>query len=312
MEVIKGYEAIPPQLQGAFVTIGNFDGVHRGHQYIFSKLSGEAHAAGSPAVAISFEPHPKMIIHPDRKPFYLITTLEEKIDLIGQQGIDALILIPFSLEFAKTTAKEFVCRILWEKLRAGKILIGHDYTFGYGKEGNEAFLKAYGDKLGFTVEVMNAFTMGDVIISSTTVRKTILEGDVKTAALYLGRPYNLVGKVVEGHHRGAGLGFPTANIEPEKVLIPAGGIYAAHIKLEGKQYQAVLNIGWNPTFGDNRQTIEVFLLDFRENIYGKNLEVLFIEKLRDEKKFSGPEELVAQIERDVSQARGILETWESQ
>lgn len=306
MEVIRDHEAIPPKLQGAYVTIGNFDGVHLGHQYIFRKLAGEAHAAGRHAVVITFEPHPKMIIHPDRKPFYLITTLEEKIALIGRQNMDALILIPFSLEFAKTTAEEFVCRILWEKLHLRKVVIGHDYTFGRGKEGNEAFLKAFGEKLGFVVEVMNAFTIGDVIVSSTRVRNAILAGDVKTAAAFLGRPYNLTGVVVEGHHRGGGLGFPTANIESEKVLIPAGGVYAALVNLEGHRHRAVLNIGINPTFGDNQQTIEVFLLDFQERIYGKTLEVLFIEKLRDEKKFADPEELIHQIKDDVSKAKEIL------
>jgi riboflavin kinase / FMN adenylyltransferase len=307
MDVIKGYESIPQKLQGAYVTIGNFDGVHLGHQYVFRKLVSEAHATAHPAVVITFEPHPKMIIHPDRKPFYLIATLEEKITLIGQQGMDALVIIPFSLEFAGTTAEEFVRRILWEKLRIGKIVIGHDYTFGRGKQGNEAFLKTFGEKLGFDVEVMNAFTVGDVIISSTRVRNAILSGDVKTAATFLGRPYNLAGIVVEGHHRGAGLGFPTANIEPDKVLVPAGGVYAAMVHLEGQQHRAVLNIGRNPTFGDNKQTIEVFLLDFQERIYGKRLDVLFIEKLRDEKKFAGPEELVAQIKDDVAKAKEILQ-----
>ena len=306
MEIIRNYGDIPPKLQGAHVTIGNFDGVHLGHQYIFKKLAAEAHAAGRHAVVITFDPHPKMIIHPDRKPFYLITTLEEKIALIRQQGIDALILIPFSLEFARTTAEEFVCRILWEQLRISKVVIGHDYTFGRGKEGNEAFLKAFGDKLGFIVEVMNAFTIGDVIVSSTRVRHAILSGDVRTAATFLGRPYNLTGPVVQGYHRGTGLGFPTANIEPEKVLVPAGGVYAAMINLAGNRYRAVLNIGRNPTFGNNQQTIEVFLLDFQEQIYGKTLEILFVEKLRDEKKFSGPEELVSQIKADVAKAEEIL------
>lgn len=306
MEVIKGYEVIPPRLNGAYVTIGNFDGVHLGHRYIFEKLTREAHADGHPAVVITFEPHPKMIIHPERKPFYLITSLTEKIDLLGQQGLDALVLIPFSMDFAKMTAENFIRRILWDKLRLTKILIGHDYTFGQGKEGNEAFLKVYGEKLGFDVEVMDAFMMGDVIISSTRVRNAILAGDVKSAARYLGRPYNLKGIVVEGHHRGEGLGFPTANIEPEKVLLPSAGVYVARVCLEGHTYDAVLNIGSNPTFGDNQQTLEVFVLDFRERIYGKQMEVFFIEKLRDEKKFSGPDELVGQIKLDVDRARAIL------
>ena len=306
MEVIKDHEAIPAGLQGAYITIGNFDGVHLGHRYIFRKLTDEARGAGRKSVVLTFDPHPKMIIHPDRKPFYLITTLEEKIDLLREQGLDALVLIPFTLEFAATSAEEFVRRILWDKLRIGKILIGHDYTFGRGKEGNEAFLAAMGEELGFVVEVMNAFTRGDVIISSTRVRNAILSGDVKSAAAFLGRPYNLAGVVVEGLRRGTGLGFPTANVEPEKVLVPPDGVYAALVNLEGKRHHAVLNIGRNPTFGNSERTVEVFLLDFQERIYGKGVEILFIEKLRDEVKFAGPEELVAQIKRDVAVARQIL------
>lgn len=306
MEVIHGYEAIPSGLQGAYVTIGNFDGVHMGHQYIFKKLRSEARAAGAPSVVITFDPHPKMIIHPERTPFYLITTPEEKIDLVRKLGLTALIIIPFSLEFAQTTATDFVCGILWDRLRIQKIFIGHDYSFGRGKEGNETFLKDFGNRLGFSVEVINAYNIGNIIISSTKVRNTILAGDVTTAAALLGRPYNLGGTVVAGHHRGEGLGFPTANIEPEKVLIPAGGVYAAYVNLEGKSYRAVLNIGRNPTFGDDQQTIEVFLLDFHERIYGKFLEVLFIEKLRDEIKFSGPEALIEQIKRDVARAEEIM------
>lgn len=306
MEVIRGHEAIPSRLQGACITIGNFDGVHLGHQYIFKKLRSEARSAGAPSVVITFDPHPKMIIHPDRTPFYLITTLEEKIELIGKQGLDALVLIPFSLEFAKTSAADFICGILWEKLQSKKIFIGHDYSFGRGKEGNESLLKDFGTRLGFSVEVINAYNIGDIIISSTRVRNAILDGDVKTAAALLGRPYNLGGIVVEGHHRGEGLGYPTANIEPEKVLVPSDGVYAVVANLEGNQHHAVLNIGTNPTFGDNKRTIEVFLLDFKERIYGKFLDILFIEKLRGEVTFTGPEALVAQIRRDVSRAKEIL------
>jgi riboflavin kinase/FMN adenylyltransferase len=308
MEVIRGYEAIPEVLQGAYVTIGNFDGVHVGHQYIFKKLRSESHGAASPAVVITFDPHPKTVIHPDRQPFYLITTLDEKIDLIRRQGADALVLIPFSLEFARTTAEAFVCDILWGRLRSRKVFIGHDYTFGQGKQGNEAFLKAFGDRLGFAVEVINAYNIGNEVVSSTRTRNTILSGDVKTAAVFLGRPYNLGGRVVEGHHRGTGMGFPTANIEPDKVLVPAGGVYAAWAKLDGAFHKAVLNIGTNPTFGDNRRTIEVFLLEFQADLYGRHMEVLFVERLRDEKKFSGPQELVAQIGQDVERAKTILES----
>ena len=306
MITIRRLEDISAELKGSFVTIGNFDGVHRGHQYLFQNLVRQARNAGAGAVVITFDPHPKMVLHPERRPFYLITTLEEKIKLIATQEVDGLLVIPFSQEFSRTTAQEFVCDLLWDKLRIRKILIGHDYTFGRGKEGNEAFLVARGEHLGFAVEVMNAFTSNGDIISSTLVRNAILAGDVKKAAACLGRPYNLVGVVVAGHRRGAGLGFPTANIQPEKVLLPARGVYAALTKLAGRTYRSVLNIGLNPTFADEQLSIEVHLLDFNEDIYGRTLEVLFWEQLREEVKFNGPAALIAQIERDVARARELL------
>jgi len=306
MITIRQLEDIPAELKGSFVTIGNFDGVHRGHQYLFKNLVRQARSAGAGAAVITFDPHPKMILHPDRRPFYLITTIEEKIELIAAQGVDGMLIIPFSLEFSRTTAQEFVCGLLWDKLRIRKILIGHDYTFGRGKEGNEAFLVARGEQLGFAVEVMNAFTSNGDIISSTLVRNAILAGDVKKAAACLGRPYNLVGTVVAGHRRGASLGFPTANIDPEKVLLPARGVYAAQARLVGKIYRSVLNIGWNPTFADERLSVEAHLLDFQGDIYGRTLEVLFYERLRAEQKFASPAELIDQIGRDVARAREIL------
>ncbi|MCK9195381.1 MAG: bifunctional riboflavin kinase/FAD synthetase [Syntrophales bacterium] len=306
MKTIHQIDNIPDELTGSYLTIGNFDGVHKGHQFLFRHLVDQARNAQRQAVVLTFDPHPKMVLHPDRRPFYLITSIEEKIRLIEAQGVDGLIIIPFNLDFSKTTAREFVCDLLWGKLRIKKILIGHDYTFGKGKEGNETFLIAQGQKLGFEVEVMRAFQVDETIISSTLVRNAILAGDVKAAAAWLGRPYNLVGRVVPGHNRGAGLGFPTANIEPEKALVPAPGVYAALARIDDQTYGSVLNIGMNPTFDDNQMSIEVHILDFKGDIYGKTLEILFIEKLREEKKFNGPAELIVQIRKDIEQARKII------
>lgn len=306
MEVIKGSEQIPVGLRGAVVTIGNFDGVHLGHRYIFRRLIAEAHQERRSAVVISFDPHPKMVLHPERRPFFLITSLEEKIRHLANLGIDALILIPFSLDYARTTAEEFVFGFLWEKLQIRKIFIGHDYTFGWGKEGNEAFLTAAGSRLGFEVEVLSAFRVGETIISSTRIRNALLAGEVRFAASLLGRPYNLSGLVIPGSHRGAGLGFPTANIQPDKELIPPRGVYAVRVLLEGRGHQGVLNIGFNPTFSGLKLSIEVHILDFDENIYGKQLDLLFVERLRDEVRFAGPGELIAQIQRDIVTAREIL------
>ena len=310
MDVIRGSENIPAGLQGAVVTIGNFDGVHLGHQYIFRHLIAEAHRERRPAVVISFDPHPKMVLHPERRPFYLITSPEEKIRHLSNLGIDALILIPFSLDYARTTAEEFILGFLWERLRIRKILIGQDYTFGRGKEGNKAFLTASGDRLGFEVKVLSAFKVGETAISSTRIRNALLAGEVRYAASLLGRPYNLAGEVVSGSHRGVSLGFPTANIRPDKELVPPNGVYAVQVILEGNRHRGALNIGFNPTFADQKLSIEVHIFDFNENIYGKHLDVLFIERLREEIRFASPGELIAQIDRDIARVREILRTEE--
>lgn len=306
MKVFKELADITRGFMGAYVTIGNFDGVHRGHAPILEKLTQEASSENRKSVVITFDPHPKKILNPEIKPFYLITTIEEKISLMERQGIDAMLIIPFSLEFSRITSEEFIRQILWDKLRIRKIFIGHDYTFGKNKEGNETFLKTFGKKLGFEVAVINAVTLGVEVVSSTRLRFAILDGDVRTAAALLGRPYNISGIVVEGEKRGRLLGFPTANINSDKLLIPARGVYAVTVGLEERQYSGVLNIGVNPTFANGELSIEIYLIDFNENIYGKSLNICFIERIRDEIKFDAPEKLIGQIKRDVDQAKAIL------
>jgi len=306
MDIIRGSENIPATLKGVFATIGNFDGVHLGHRHIFQKLREEAHREGCKTVVISFDPHPKMVLHPDRRPFYLISSAAEKINLLREIDMGAFLIIPFSLEYSKTTAREFVRDILWEKLRIRKIIIGHDYTFGRGKEGNEAFMAEEGRRLGFEVEAMNAFCVGDELVSSTKIREALLRGDVRFAAALLGRPYNLSGRVVRGDQRGVELGFPTANVEANKELLPPHGVYAVRCLLKGKSHDGVVNIGFNPTFAGGKLSIEVHIFDFHQDIYGEILDVLFIEKLRDEIRFESPEKLIEQIKLDTARARVLL------
>jgi len=306
MDVIRGIENIPARLRCAVVTIGNFDGIHLGHQLIIRRLVEEARRENCPAIVISFDPHPKMVLHPERRPFYLITSLEEKTRLLSALDVNTFILIPFSLEYARTTAEEFVRGVLEERLHIRKIIIGHDYTFGRGKEGNEAFLSTFGKQLGFEVEVMNAVRVGETTVSSTRIREALLAGEVRLAASLLGRPYKLGGRVISGNRRGVLLGFPTANISPDKELIPARGVYAVDVLLEGIHRQGALSIGINPTFTDGKHSIEVHIIDFHEDIYGKTLDMLFIERLRDEIRFDSPEALIAQIEQDIAQVREIL------
>jgi len=306
MIIFKGTENITEDFRGSFVTIGNFDGVHRSHQFICRKLSSEAKKAQAKSLVITFDPHPKMILHPDIRPFYLITTLEEKLERLEACGIDGALIIPFSLDYSRTTAEEFVRVFLGQKLAIRKIIIGHDYTFGRGKQGNSDYLMATGREMGFAVEVVDAVKSGEDIISSTLIRKTIIKGDLQRAAALLGRFYNIAGVVVSGKGRGTGLGFPTANIEPEKELLPPAGIYAVFVNVAGRRYQAALNIGEKPTFDDYTFTIEVYLLDFSGDLRGKRINTEFVEKLRDIVKFDSPEKLKEQIAADVEKTRSIL------
>ncbi|HOG10325.1 MAG TPA: bifunctional riboflavin kinase/FAD synthetase [Smithella sp.] len=306
MIIFRSTENITGDFRGSFVSIGNFDGVHLSHQFICRKLASEAKQAGTKSLVITFDPHPKMILHPNIRPFFLITTLDEKLERLAACGIDGVLVIPFTMEYSKTTAEEFVHNFLGRKLAIGKIIIGHDYTFGQGKKGNSDYLIAAGRDMGFAVEVVDAVKSGNDIISSTLIRKSIIEGNLKKAAVLLGRYYNVAGKVVTGFGRGVTLGFPTANIEPEKELLPPPGIYAAFVDAEEKRYQAVLNIGAKPTFEDYTFSFEVHLLDFSGDLREKRINTDFVEKLRDIVKFDSPETLKKQIAADVEKAKTIL------
>ena len=309
MRVVRSLEKIPGEFRNAFVTIGNFDGVHLGHVPILKKLIEEAHRENTKALVITFDPHPQKVLRPNIRPFYLLTSVEEKIKLLEDIGVDGLILIPFDLKFSKMTAESFVCDILWDKLHIRKIFVGHDYSFGKSKTGNKIFLAEFGKKLGFEVDIIDAVKLNEETISSTRLRQLILEGDVRTAAKLLGRPYNISGIVVPGKRRGSILGIPTANIKPDKELIPAQGVYAVISHIEKDRYKGVLNIGFNPTFSDTDLSVEVYLLDFSGDIYGKKVDVLFIGRIRNEVKFDNPEQLVKQIKRDIDEARTILEPY---
>jgi riboflavin kinase/FMN adenylyltransferase len=309
MQVLKGTENVAPKYKGAFITIGNFDGVHLGHRQVFQRLIHEAHKENRQALLITFVPHPKMVMHPERKPFYLLTTIEEKINLLDDAGLDAVILIPFTLEYAEITAESFIMDLLWGNLQVRKIFIGHDYRFGKGKAGDGDLLAAYGKRLGFEAVVTDAFSVGGIVVSSTVIRNAILDGDVKKAAILLGRPYNVSGEVIWGKRRGVAIGFPTANIKPNKELLPARGVYAAVVNLGGEKHRAVLNLGTNPTFGDVEVSLEVHLMDFNKDIYGKSPEVLFIDRIREERRFSSLEELSSQIEKDRDTAHEILKPY---
>jgi riboflavin kinase/FMN adenylyltransferase len=306
MKVFKGIGEITPEFRSSVITIGNFDGIHLAHQEILQRVVREAGLRRSRSIVITFDPHPQKVLHPERRPFYLLTTLDEKVKLIESLGLDAVLLIAFTQAFSAMTAEAFVREILWDKLRIQKVFIGHDYAFGNRKQGNEDFLRSMGGMLGFEVESINTFTVSDTTVSSTNIRKAVLGGDVAKAALLLGHPYSLSGTVIRGYQRGREIGIPTANIEPGKELLPANGVYAVVVDLEGVRHAGVLNVGFNPTFSNEKLSVEVHIMNFDGELYGKGLTVSFIERIRSEMKFESPQKLVDQILRDKAKAGEIL------
>jgi riboflavin kinase / FMN adenylyltransferase len=307
MEVIRKEKDFKRPFKNPVLTIGNFDGVHLGHQRIFRLVKEKAQEIGGESVVYTFEPHPVEVLAPQHRPL-LITPLEEKLRLIKDQGIDATILANFSDKFASQTPEDFVKTILYDQIKIRQVFVGHDYTFGKDRRGNIALLKELGRRLGFNVEVVEAVRVGGLVVSSTLIRELIQKGEMREAARLLGRNYLFIGQVIQGHGRGSRkLGFPTANLKLAGALFPKPGIYAVWAIYEGKRYAAVANLGWNPTFHDQKFSIEVHILTFDRDIYGHPLRVEFVERLRDEVAFRGPEELIAQIKKDVSQARKVLQ-----
>lgn len=305
MIIFRNLDDIQGKLANAAVTIGNFDGVHLGHREIFRRVRKAAAELGGPAVVITFVPHPLKLL-PSRKSLRLITPYGEKESLIAASGIDYLVVIPFTGEFAAISAPEFVSRVLVGMVGMKKLIIGYDYAFGRNREGNVELLRKLGDELGFAVEVLAPIGDGERVYSSTGVRELIGRGEVKEVISLLGRHFSLVGTVVHGHHRGKVLGFPTANLAPENELIPKSGVYAVKVKIDDGIYDGACNIGPNPTFGDEASSIEVFIFDFDGDLYGRRLRLYFIERVRDERKFPDAAALQRAIRSDVGRSREIL------
>jgi riboflavin kinase/FMN adenylyltransferase len=309
MKLIDKIEDIDKPFLNAVITIGNFDGVHIGHQALFHEVMEKADIRGGTAIAMTFEPHPIRVLKNNGHP-PLITPYAQKIELIAKTGIDVLICIPFTHEFASITAKEFVLDILLNRIGIQTIVVGKDYTFGKNREGNLNLLKSYAEAYDFEVDVVNWIPISNNVpsrISSTQIRNLLIDGKVREAHKLLGRHYQVSGIVVPGRNRGGKLlGFPTANIKLREELFPKNGIYAVTVDCLGKRHQGVANIGYSPTFDDNALTVEVHILDFNKDLYGKSIVVKFIERIRDEIKFSGISELSQQIAQDVLKAREIL------
>lgn len=309
MKVIYGLENVTPPFKNAVVAVGNFDGVHLGHQAIFSEVRNKAAEIEGTKVAITFEPHPIRVLN-HREPPPLITLLEQKLELIEKQQMDAVVCIPFNHDFASLSARAFVEDVLVKTIGMKAIVIGPDYVFGKNRQGNVGYLKSEAVRLGFEVIVPRWIAMKHSLperISSTRVREIIQSGNVAYAKNLLGRYYQLRGTVSPGRRRGGRqLGFPTANIQIDDELCPRQGVYAVTVEIEQGTLMGVANIGYSPTFDDYLFTVEVHILDFEGDLYGKPIRVNFIERIRDEKKFSGIDELAAQIGRDVETGRKVL------
>lgn len=299
------------------VTIGNFDGVHLGHQKIFKKVVEKARKINGTPIAITFDPHPVRVLAPERG-LKILTTFEDKANLISGEGIKVLICIGFSREFARMDPDDFVGDILVDKLGVKWIIVGHNYAFGKGKKGTTALLRRRGKKYGFGVSVVRYAKVYDDIVSSSRVRSLLLRGRVCEASKMLGRAYHIEGTVIKGAGRGASLlHTPTANITTPNELVPKEGVYAVKVSIGNMQeaidkrgkhevYDGVANLGRNPTFGDVPMSYEVHIFDFDKNIVGDIVRVHFIDRIRDEKKFSGIGELEEQIKKDIQKAREIL------
>jgi len=305
MKIFEGVSQIKEKLKNPVLTIGNFDGVHLGHQAIFKKVIEKAHEIGGVSVVYTFDPHPLKVLEPDRF-FPLITTSEEKERVIEWIGVDVLIREHFTKDFAQLSTDEFVRDILCKQIRAREIFIGPDYRFGKGREGTTSLLKNLGEDFGIEIEILKNVKIEGKEVRSTMIRNYIMDGKIKEAKKFLGRAYTLRGKVIKGKSLGKKIGIPTANLEPEKELYPRNGIFAVKVLLNDRYAQGVLNIGTNPTFSGKGFSLEVHILDFDHDICGSEIELIFVEKLRDEKRFETPELLVEQIKKDIIQARKVL------
>jgi riboflavin kinase/FMN adenylyltransferase len=314
MRVVRGCQRIAAELGRALraptVAIGNFDGVHRGHQALVRAARELAREANGEAVVLTFDPHPARFFAPHLAP-PMIVTLERRLELLAEAGADVTVIEPFDAAFAAITADQFVTEVLGRALGARHVVVGYDFSFGRGRQGTPASLSALGRQLGLGVTVVPAVAAEGMVCSSTKIREFVLEGRVDGASLLLGRPFEITGPVVRGAGRGRGLGLPTANVRPEGELLPRTGIYAGRARLlddpGAGARAAAISVGTNPTFvpGNNEVTVEAHLLDFSGDLYDRRLRLELLARLRDERRFASVDELLAQIQNDIARTREI-------
>jgi riboflavin kinase/FMN adenylyltransferase len=300
MRIFEGIESLG-EIKNPVVTIGTFDGVHLGHQKIIEQLNLEAAKNGGESVLLTFDPHPRIVLFPENHNVKLIQTLGEKFQVLEKFDLKNVVLVPFTKGFSELSAIDFVEQILIGNLKAKKVVIGYDHQFGRNREGNIQFLKSVSEKYGFEVIEISAKSIDEINISSTKIRDSLLRGDVETAKLFLSRPYEISGSVIRGNQLGRTLDFPTANVkvDSELKLIPANGVYAVQVKIDGKMHFGVMNIGTKPTVNSsNEKSLEVHIFDFNKVIYGDIITVFMEKHIRNEQKFANLDELKRAISND--------------
>lgn len=304
MQVIRDLTTV--RLAGPTVlTIGSFDGIHRGHQHLIARVVARAREIGAASALVTLHPHPKVVLRPDA-PLQYLSTIEERVDLLAPLGLDYAVIFPFSIEYSQIRARDFV-QMLIEHLNMKEIFCGKDFALGYKREGNVTFLQALGKEKGFNVNVVEPQKFEGEVMSSTHIRDLIAAGDLEDATRFLGRYPSIRGRVVRGDQRGRQLGFPTANLSvADRRLIPADGIYAVRVKVGERWLGGAASIGIRPTFGGGHRTVEVYVLDFDGDLYDQVLEVQFVKRLRPEMKFDSAQALIAQMQHDVSESRQVL------
>lgn len=305
MRIVRGLKGFTERLPNPVLTLGNFDGVHLGHQAIFKKVVDRSRELGGTSIAFTFEPHPLKVLAPERSP-RLLNTFHGKMKLFAAAGIDVVICANFTRAFADQNPEDFAREVLHDNIGVREVYVGYDYAFGKGREGSIESLVKMGSSQGFSVGVIDAVRMDDVVVSSSAIRDLIAQGKVAEAARLLGRHYAIEGEVVHGAHRGHTLGFPTANLHTANELLPALGVYAVVAHIDGSLIKGVASIGVRPTFDTGPVSVEVYLFKFQGDLYGKPMEISFVQRIRGEKKFPDAPALIEQIRRDVQQAELVL------
>lgn len=310
MKIHLGTEKIA-EIKNAVVTSGTFDGVHLGHQKILERVKNLAQQINGESVLITYWPHPRLVLKPWDQSLQLLSTFPEKANLLEQYGIDHLVKIPFTHEFADLSPEDYIRVILHERLSTKKIVIGYDHRFGKDRSGGLAELQHFSTKYGYEVEEISRQDIDQIGISSTKTRRALESGEVRTANAFLGRPYSLSGVVAKGSQNGRKLGYPTANvfIKENYKLIPSDGVYAVKVCSKYKKLDGMLNIGHRPTIGGDNKTIEVHIFDFNDDIYDAEISLQFIERVREEQKFAALDELKQQLQQDEKKVKAILSNY---